>query len=68
MVSHTGDEVSENLLVRFEKEKDVIKQRVDSAVAAGKLTPRDSELNGKVEQLLYKVKNGDLSYYEGHYR
>lgn len=65
--SHSGAEVSQNLLQRFEKEKGVIKQRVDVGAAAGTLTPKDSELKGKAEQLLYKLKTGALSYQEGLY-
>lgn len=63
--SHGGGEVSENLLQRFKREKDVIKQRVDSAAAAGKLMPNDSEMKGRAVELIYKIKNGELTYDEG---
>ncbi|KWT92867.1 septal ring lytic transglycosylase RlpA family protein [Candidatus Magnetominusculus xianensis] len=66
--SHGGAEVSDELSQRMEREKGVIRQRVDAAAALGNLKPKDSELKNKAERLAREVNKGDLSFQEGLYQ
>ncbi|KWT91018.1 septal ring lytic transglycosylase RlpA family protein [Candidatus Magnetominusculus xianensis] len=66
--SYGGGEVSDELSQRVEREKGVIKQRVDAVAALGNLKPQDSELKDKAERLAREVNRGDLSFQEGLYQ